>query len=154
MKGVYRAFLCAGLAGLSACATRETDDAAAAQEAALATSPDGLLALELRDSGKELTVERGSRLRVSLNSPVSSTHRWTVFQAPNTLTLPLAKYDRDVRMKTFRWTVMDDAPLDAVDNLIITPERKVDSGWEIDWSNFFVARLRYVPATAARPADV
>lgn len=36
----------------------------------------------------------------------------------------------------------------------VSPERLVDSGWEIDWKNVFYVRLRYTIATAPRLEDV
>jgi hypothetical protein len=117
------------------------------------TSVSGEAALEARDSGKELMMERGSRLRISLRSP-SQNHRWSVFLAPSSLTEPLSKFDTAERMKTFRWTIADDAPLTGVEKLLLTPERRRGEEWEIDWSNVFYVQLRYTRATAPRPADI
>jgi hypothetical protein len=153
MKRLSEALLCASIISLSACTSgfERDDEAPIAQEAAL--SSRRVITLDARDNGKELTLERGSRLRISLASP-SADERWTVFLAPATLTEALAKYDRLERVKTFRWTVADDAPLTEVEKVLITPERRLDSGWEIDWKNVFYATLRYVASTAHPPSDV
>jgi hypothetical protein len=153
MKAVGALLLGLFATGLPACGAETPADDPVASEASLEAT-GAFREIDARDSGKDLTMERGSRLRISLRSP-SANHRWTVFLVPGSLTEPLAKFDHTERMKTFRWTISDDAPLDApADKLLLTPERKVGSEWEIDWSNVFYVKLRYARATGPRPTDI